>query len=549
MLRTRRLQNRSDRQKLPDRYIFRRGFWPVVRAWKVGKAVLRQRFVVLLAALCALAPNLRAQDDQEPLSEFEQVELTEDAVEIVEGVEEEIVTADDEVVVEEAPEEVPMVDPDAVVGGDAEPAVDAWSEMAEDFESRLKAIELSLEKKKAEPKDEKPKEKKWYEKLAIRGYAQFRYNPILADYGDAPPQHVGDFSVRDDQTFFIRRARLILYGDVSDHLYLYFQPDFAVTPPGSTDAINFAQIRDLYGDIYIDDDKEYRVRLGQSKIPYGWENLQSSQNRLPFDRADGLNSDVRNERDLAAIFYWTPKWAQDRFKYLIDEGLKGSGNYGVFGIGPSVGQGGSLRELNDNVHLVTRLTLPMQLDNGQLFEASVQGYMGEFVVPSSPISPLGVGPAVRPSGTLEEGDTTGHLDRRIAGTFVWYAQPWGFQSEWNVGRGPSLNNAQTAVIDRSLYGGYAMTMYRIQTEDCGEFWPFMRWSYYKGGYKQERNAPYSHINEWELGLEWQINKNVEFTSIYTITDRTNTTALGTANTRSYQQFEGQLLRLQCQLSY
>jgi hypothetical protein len=37
--------------------------------------------------------------------------------------------------------------------------------------------------------------------------------------------------------------------------------------------------------------------------------------------------------------------------------------------------------------------------------------------------------------------------------------------------------------------------------------------------------------------------------MYTITDRTNTTAIGTANTLSYQQFEGQLLRFQCQLNY
>lgn len=34
----------------------------------------------------------------------------------------------------------------------------------------------------------------------------------------------------------------------------------------------------------------------------GFENLQSSQNRLPLDRNDGLNSAVSNERDLGVFF-------------------------------------------------------------------------------------------------------------------------------------------------------------------------------------------------------------------------------------------------------
>jgi len=35
------------------------------------------------------------------------------------------------------------------------------------------------------------------------------------------------------QNFFLRRARIILSGDVSDHLYRYFQNDFA-SPPSCT---------------------------------------------------------------------------------------------------------------------------------------------------------------------------------------------------------------------------------------------------------------------------------------------------------------------------
>ena len=394
----------------------------------------------------------------------------------------------------------------------------------------------------------KVKPKSWYDRLSVRGYAQFRYNSTMYhEPGTADPQHVGDRSVGPDQNFFIRRARVIISGDVSDHMYVYLQPDFASSVPGSADANQFTQIRDWYGDLYIDQEKVFRVRVGQSKVPYGWENLQSSSNRLPLDRHDALNSAVRNERDLGIFFYWTPEESQDLFKYVLDNGLKGSGNYGVFAFGAYNGQGGSLQEQNDNIHLITRLTWPFQLPNGQIVEPGIQAYTGNYVVLSSPISPLGVGAATRPLGTLETGDRHGIRDERVAGTLVWYPQPLGFQSEWTVGNGPGLNPAQTEVVERALYGGYAMAMYRHDAGCWGTLFPFVRWSYFNGGYKSERNAPFSKIDEWELGLEWQFNPQVELVTQYTFTDRTNTIARSTGE--SYGQFVGELLRMQLQVNY
>lgn len=389
--------------------------------------------------------------------------------------------------------------------------------------------------------------KKWYERLSIRGYAQFRINRVTEEEpGSAPAQYVGDRSIGDNQSFIIRRARVIISGDVSEHLYVYLQPDFASSVPGSPDANQFCQIRDWYGDVYLDSNKVFRIRVGQSKIPFGWENLQSSSNRLPFDRNDGLNSAVRNERDLGVLFYWTPEEAQDLFKFVLDEGLKGSGNYGVFGFGCYNGQGGSFNEQNDNLHLVARLAVPYQFAGGQVMEWGLQGYTGKYAVLSSPIRPLGVGGPTRPLGTLEQG-TNAVLDERLAATFVWYPQPWGVQAEWNVGQGPALNDAQTEVIDRPLTGGYVMTMYRYESDCHGVFFPFLRWQYYQGGYKPERNAPYVHIDEWELGLEWQFNPQMELTAQYTFTDRTNTVAQ--ANGESYRQFNGEIARLQFQINY
>lgn len=395
-----------------------------------------------------------------------------------------------------------------------------------------------------------PKPKKWFEKYTIRGYAQFRYNSVMDEAnGSAPAMHNGDSSVGANQSFSIRRARIIFQGDMSDRVSFYLQPDFASTPNNTIDSIQFTQIRDWYADLHLDTTKIHRIRVGQSKIPYGWENMQSSSNRLPLDRNDALNSAARNERDLGVFYYWTPEFAQETFKYIQEEGLKGSGNYGVFGVGAYAGQGGSLREHNESLHVVTRLTLPITFSNGQIVEMGVQGYTGMYTVLSSPISPLGIGPAVRPAGTLETGDVDGIIDKRVGGTFVYYPQPFGIQAEWNVGRGPGLNDAQTAVTDRPLYGGYIQSMYRIKTDCHGEIWPFIRWNLYRGGYKSERNAPFVEIDELEVGAEWQIGKYVEIVGMYTLTDRTNTRAISSANALSYGQFEGQLARFQVQINY
>ncbi|MBX3416431.1 MAG: hypothetical protein KF851_02415 [Pirellulaceae bacterium] len=414
---------------------------------------------------------------------------------------------------------------------------------------QTKAADSKPEDRKAA--DSKPEEKKkeWYQKLNVRGYAQFRYNYLtqLAD-GSALPQHAGDSSVSDDHEFLIRRARVIFFGDIGEHLYVYMQPDFASNPDSSVINQQFTQIRDWYGDVYVDKTKIHRLRVGQSKIPYGWENLQSSQNRLYLDRNDAFNSAARNERDLGVFYYWTPEWAQDIFKFISNEGLKGSGNYGIFGFGAYNGQGGSLREHNDQLHIISRLTHLWFDRCGQLHEFGIQAYTGNYVVAGAPISPLGVGPAVQPLGTRGRpfGDQ-GKLDQRLGWTYIRYPQPFGFQAEYTIGRGPELNAAQTEVERGFLHGGYMMVNYRIKTETWGEFWPFARYQIYRGGYKSATNSPYSEINEWNIGLEWQIKKDFEFVTEYMITDRTNLQARSSG--LSYEQFDGHVLRFQFQFNF
>lgn len=100
---------------------------------------------------------------------------------------------------------------------------------------------------------EAEEEAQWYDKIQLRGYAQFRYNHVTHfDPGSAPAQHAGDSSIEENNEFLIRRARLIFYGDITDHLYVYVQPDFAANTDNATDNNHFAQLRDWYGDVYLD---------------------------------------------------------------------------------------------------------------------------------------------------------------------------------------------------------------------------------------------------------------------------------------------------------
>ncbi len=368
---------------------------------------------------------------------------------------------------------------------------------------------------------------KWYDKYAIRGYVQLRYNQLFDDELDQL-RHQADRSVGEDQSLFIRRARLILSGDINDHMSLYLQPDFAVTPPGSSQT-SFVQLRDFYTDISFDKKKEFRVRVGQSKVPYSFENLQSSQNRLALDRNDATNSCCKDERDLGAFLYWAPEHIRKRFKDLVSTGLKGSGDYGVVALGIYNGEGANRFERNDNFHLVGRVTYPYQFANGQIVEAGVQASSGRFL------------PTVD-NGIRLDAPANGFRDDRFGLHAVLYPQPFGLQAEWNWGRGPQLSADASFIDEESLNGGYVQAMYRIEHE-FGVFMPFVRWQYFDGAMKFERNAPATDVTETEFGLEWQPMPELELTGMYVMTDRTNVLVA------PFDQISGDLLRMQLQWNY
>ena len=396
-----------------------------------------------------------------------------------------------------------------------------------DFEKRLKEDESLLariDKKLLDVDDiiddtsaavEKALEGKWYENLDLGGYTQFRYHRLLNDAG-TELSHPADRSINENEGFLIRRGRFKISGDLTEHLYLYSQLDYAGSVFGSGGTTGL-QARDLYADISLDSDHVYRFRVGQSKVPYGWVNLQSSQNRAPFERPDALNSAVEGERDIGLYFMYTPTEIRKRFKELVKTGLKGSGDYGMLTFGAYNGQGLNRSDKNDSPHVVARATYPFKFANGQFFEASVQGYYGKFVPTNGDIK-LG-DETVKPSF-----DPNGVNDARVGISAILYPQPFGIEAEWNWGEGPTLSDNFKSIDAQALNGGYILANYRVKTPK-GEIIPFVRWNYYDGGRKFATNAPDSKVNEIDVGLEWSPWPEIELALMYTHTmERTNTSS-------------------------
>jgi len=372
-------------------------------------------------------------------------------------------------------------------------------------------------------------EKKWFETFSVRGYVQARYNRLLETNPNLGNEQ-GDRSWGKNGGFFLRRTRIIFFGQISKQVYFYIQPDFASS--ASSSALHFGQLRDAYVDVGVDAKNEFRFRIGQSKVPYGFENMQSSQNRIPLDRNDALNSAVSNERDLGVFFYWAPTKQRELFSSLVRDGLKGSGDYGVFAFGAYNGQTTNKPEQNDQLHVVTRFSYPLAIGK-QIIEPGIQAYTGKYVVTREQTS----------SNTKIKQDRN-YLDQRVAGTFVLYPKPFGIQAEYTFGKGPEFNTATDSIETRSLQGGYITLSYLIKNKQQQIFIPFLRGQYYDGGKKHELDARSYRVRELEIGVEWQPVKQFELVAMYTI------------SSRRYEDFalqnnlqKGNLLRLQAQFNF
>ncbi len=375
-----------------------------------------------------------------------------------------------------------------------------------------------------DPAPRMPETKKtdhWYDHINLRGYVQFRYNRAFESNADFRNDQ-GDKSIGGDGGFFIRRARLILFGDIHPQVYFYFQPDFGASPIADTE--NFAQLRDFYTDVAFDKKKEFRVRIGQSKVPYGFENLQSSQNRIVLDRSDSLNTAFVNERDLGVHFMFAPDRVRKVFADLVQSGLKGSGDYGMVSVGVVSGQPLNKPEKNLSKHFVARVSYPFNIGS-QTMELGFGGYTGLFQVKTDKDKDVAV--------TSERPDMR---DFRVHASAILYPKPFGLQAEWNTGRGPE--RVGNVVRERPLSGGYVMAMARFETP-VGWMLPYARVHYYDGGKKFETNAPRHEVLETNIGLEWQPYKALEIVTEF----------MAGRRTVNGKEQEGRLLRFQVQLNY
>jgi hypothetical protein len=367
----------------------------------------------------------------------------------------------------------------------------------------------------------------WYQRLSIRGYAQARYNGLLVT-NDSLSCDQCDRSWGGDGGFFLRRLRIALSGYVHPRVFVYVQPDLVSWVGGSG---YVTQLRDCYMDLGLDPRNELRLRLGQSKVPFGYENLQSSSQRVPLDRADAVNSAHKDERDVGAFLFWSPTSIRELAKQFVDDGLKGSGDFGALALGVYNGQGTNQLDRNQGVHVVARAAWPFQIGS-RYVEAAVAGYTGEYVLGSSQLSP-----GIKTSTDLSYEDT------RAVASLSLFPAPFGILAEYNLGRGPEFDPATDSIATRDMSGGYITAMYRMRFGGQ-ELMPFVRYQRYAGGKKFEQDARSYDVEDLEFGVEWRPNDNFELTCEYYIADRSYIDLELPVN---HQQ--GSLLRLQAQVNF
>lgn len=384
----------------------------------------------------------------------------------------------------------------------------------------------------ATPEKKATEEKKWYDRFMIRGYMQFRQNNLVntnenLTCAQCDPAWGGNGGVS------VRRARVVFQGQVYSNIFFKLEADFATGISSSAASANqsFTQVRDAYVDVGFDSKNELKVRLGQSKVPFGFENLQSSGTRLNLDRSDAMNSALNGERDLGAFFYYTPTRIKQVYSDLLNQNYNGSGDYGILAFGIYNGQTTNRPEMNQSQHVVARATYPFAIKN-QVIETSIQAYTGRYVMYDYQLS----------SGVARTEDKN-YTDQRAAASFILYPKPFGLQAEYNIGRGPQFDKASQAVITKDLEGGYVMANYRYAYKSL-LFFPFTRYQYYNGGRKFELDARYYAVHQADFGIECIVNKYFKLTTEYCVSNRESIDFSKQDNKQ-----KGNSLRLQAQVNF
>ena len=266
---------------------------------------------------------------------------------------------------------------------------------------------------------------------------------------------------------------------------------------------------------------------------------------MALDRADATNSGAQSERDMGISLQWTPKYAQYRWKQMLDY-MYGAGDWGMINVTVYNGQGLNLPEANDDKHVGLRLAYPFELPNGHLFEVGINAYRGQYTV-NAGTAPTGTTASRTLFSRFDATHPRGNYRDERINFFIYYPpQPFGFIAEYVTGRGPQ-RGADGIIRDEALWGGYVQAHYQWRYSDVGLANFYVRWQDYHGGLKFLAGAPDDTMQETDIGIAWMPDPQWEFTAEYAFMDRLNTfqTTPGTA-ARPGEQFNtyGNLIRFQ-----
>ncbi len=376
---------------------------------------------------------------------------------------------------------------------------------------------------------------RWYERIRINGYMQFRYNMGATDRRFDLPLN-DSFGDQQGNEFYARRLRLVFQGQVSERVAFFTQ--FALE--GNQQQLSAAEMIDAYSDFYLTKDKVNRIRLGLHRVPNAFDTYRSSTNRQEMDRHESVQSGAPGERDLGIAYYWSPKTAQERFAQLAAY-HNGPGDYGVFGIMVYNGQSRNRLELNKDKHIGAKVAYPFLFRNGRLLETGVLAYHGVFGVQGA--SQPNVASAARCISPLSSEGGCDIKDQRVT-AYVWTPpQPWGVLAEFTVGRGPKRNGQTNFIEESSVVGGYVQGYYTWRYSDVGMLTPYVRYGEYYGGFKSLNGAPDGQSRTWNLGLVWEPDTHLRFSADWVFKDGLNSTLV--TNQRQ-EAFDASQLRLQAQ---
>ncbi|CAI4032047.1 putative phosphate-selective porin [Nitrospira tepida] len=376
---------------------------------------------------------------------------------------------------------------------------------------------------------------RWYERIRINGYTQFRYNLGASDGKFDIPLN-DSFGDQQGNEFYVRRLRLVFQGQVSERVAFFIQ--FALE--GSQQELSNREMIDNHMDFYLTKDRVHRLRMGLHRVPNSFDTYRSSTNRQELDRHESVTSGAPNERDLGIAYYWSPKTAQERYAQLAAY-HNGPGDYGVFGIMVYNGQSRNRLELNKNKHVGARLAYPFQFRNGRLLETGVHGYYGYFSVPG--VSQPNVASAARCHDRLTAEGGCDVKDQRF-NAYIWTPpQPWGIMAEFTIGRGPQRNQQTGFVDETQVLGYYIQANYTWRYSDVGMLTPYVRWGEYYGGFKSINGAPDGQSRTWNFGLVWEPDTHLRFVADYVFKNGLNSTLV--AN-QSQIDFDASQLRFQAQ---